>query len=92
MAEDEAKGAGRDMNITCCALTGAAVVAVIFAVYWTRAALETSLGPHISVALFSPAVDLTPAALGTAFILSILFGALVGALSAFFHNLFVPRA
>ena len=91
MADVEARNLGGNPNIIRCALTGAAVLAIIFAVYWIRAVLETSIDPLTLVPIYSPAADLTSGAFGVGFFLSILFGALGGALSALFYDLFAPR-
>jgi hypothetical protein len=91
MAEVETSALAGGPSIVRLALTGAAVFSIIFAVYWMRSALEASVGPGVFLPIFSPAAKLTSAAFGLGFFLSILFGALAGALSALFYNLFAPR-
>ena len=91
MADVGANEAERELNIFRCALTGAAVMGVIFSVFWLGAALNLPRGPHMFLAIFSPDAGSTTAALGLGLCRSILFGALAGALSAHFYNVFAPR-
>ena len=90
MARVEASGTVGRLNILRCALTGGAVLGVLFAVCWLGAALSIPRGPHMFLAIFSPAAAQFSSALGIGFCWSILFGAAAGALSALFYNLFSP--
>ena len=88
MARVETSGTVGKLSILRCAMTGGAVFGVLFAICWLGAALNIPRGPHMFLAIFSPAAVPSALALGAGFCWSILFGAAVGTLSAVFYNLF----
>lgn len=90
MARVETSGTVGKLNVLRCAMTGGAVLGVLFAICWLGAALDIPRGPHMFLAIFAPAVAPSAVALGAGFCWSILFGAAAGASSALFYNLFSP--
>lgn len=70
------------------AATGAATVAVLYALCWVGAALGWNAASHLYLSLFSTEAPTSLAALLQGVCLSIGFGAIAGALIALFSNLF----
>ena len=76
------------LNISRCTLTGAAVLAVQFAVCWAAAAAGFAGGSHMYISIFTLAPVASLTALGVGLCWSVLFGGLTGALIAFAYNAF----
>jgi hypothetical protein len=79
--EPEAK-----LSAVRCGLTGAVVLAILFAVCWAAAAAGFINGSHMYVALFTIAPVASSAALVAGLCWSIVFGALTGCLIAITYN------
>ncbi|CAN7301142.1 hypothetical protein LJR219_001502 [Phenylobacterium sp. LjRoot219] len=71
-----------------CALTGAAVLAVLYAVCWAAAAAGFTGGSHMYISIFTLAPVASLAALGIGLCWSVAFGAVTGALIAATYNVF----
>ena len=70
-----------------CGLTGAVVLAILFAVCWAAAAAGLfSASSHMFVSLFTLAPAASAAALAVGLCWSLVFGALTGALIAWIWN------
>jgi|KBSMisStandDraft_5_1062788.scaffolds.fasta_scaffold897251_3 hypothetical protein len=76
------------LSISRCTLTGAAVLAVQFAVCWAAAAAGFAGGSHMYISIFTlaPVASLTALAVGLCW--SVVFGGLTGALIAIAYNAF----
>ena len=70
-----------------CALTGAAVLGVIFSFCWIAAALHIG-GTHMYIALFADAAPASFLALVVGLVCSLSFGLITGGLIAYFYNAF----
>jgi hypothetical protein len=73
------------LNVSRCALTGAVVLAAVFAICWIGAALNIG-GSHMYISLFAIAAPTSFMALAVGLICSTTFGLLVGALIAYTYN------
>lgn len=71
-----------------CALTGAAVLAILYAVCWAAAAAGFTGGSHMYISIFTLAPVASLAALGIGLFWSVVFGAATGALVAATYNIF----
>jgi hypothetical protein len=67
---------------------GAASAAALYALCWIGAAAGFSAASHLYLSLFTTAPPASTAALAEGVCLSVLFGAVTGALVALFGNLF----
>lgn len=76
------------LNPLRCALTGAVVLAVLFALCWAAAAAGYAGGSHMYIALFTLAPFASVAALAVGLCWSVVFGAVTGALIAAAYNAF----
>lgn len=76
------------LGIVRSALAGAAVVAVLFAACWIGTAVSGLAVSHMFIALFTAEPVASQAALVQGLASAIVFGAIAGALVAFFYNLF----
>lgn len=74
------------LSILRCTLTGAAVLAIQFAVCWAAAALGFTGGSHMYISIFTVEPVASPAALGVGLFWSLVFGGLTGALVAAIYN------
>jgi hypothetical protein len=83
-----AEGARVRAGLIHFAVTGALTAAVLYALCWGGAALGWSAASHLYLSLFTTEPAASSAALVQGVCLSIGFGALAGALTAVFANLF----
>jgi hypothetical protein len=71
-----------------CAVTGAVVLAVLFAICWAAAAAGYAGGSHRYISLFTLAPEASLTALGVGLCWSVVFGAVSGLLVAVAYNTF----
>jgi hypothetical protein len=76
------------LNILRCAATGAATLAIIFAVCWVTAVVGIVPASHMYISLFTNAPTGSGQALSVGIYWSLAFGALAGALIAVFYRAF----
>lgn len=91
MSNANAKGLeliGGKLNAIRCALTGAAVLAVLYALCWVGAALPIIGASHLYLSLFMSPPGASVGALALGLICSAAMGLLTGALVAVAYNLF----
>lgn len=73
------------LGLARCALTGAVVLAVLFAICWLAAAAGLT-GSHMFVSLFTLAPIASSAALAVGLFWSLISGGVAGALAAIVYN------
>ena len=78
----------RRLGVIHLALVGAMTFALLYVLCWAGAVLGFSGVSHLYLALFAPGDTTTIAALALSVCLSLVWGALTGALIAIFFNLF----
>ena len=88
MAKAAKIGDETKLNVWRCTATGATVLLSLFVLCWIGAALSDLRLSHMFIQLFTTAPVGSPAALFEGTCWSLLFGAIAGALFAFFYNLF----
>lgn len=91
MAILDHRKAGATLAVGRCAATGAGTFAALLVLCWIGVVFVPSLGSHMFVELFTRAPMNSYSALVGGSCASLIFGALSGALTAFFYNLFKPR-
>lgn len=79
---------GSRLSALRCALTGAVVLAILFALCWAAAAAGFAGGSHMYISVFTlaPVASMTALVIGLCW--SVVFGAVTGALIAATYNAF----